>query len=130
MDITRLAVVGIIGALLALSLKSVRPEIAILISLATGIVILADISTSLVMIFKTLGNVAEANGINGQYFKIATKACIIAYITQFSSQLCKDAGEGAIGVKIEFAGKISIVVMALPVVSGFLEAISDLLGRI
>lgn len=130
MDIFKIAVIGIVGALLALSLKSIRPEIAILISLATGIVILVDISTSLATVFKALGSIAEANGINAQYFKIAIKACIIAYITQFSSQLCKDAGESAIGVKIEFAGKISIVVMALPVVSGFLEAISDLLNRI
>ena len=130
MSIFSVAALGIIGVLLALSLKSIRPEIALLISLTTGLVILLDVIKELSEIFESLKRIAENCGINGAYFKIAIKACIIAYITQFSSELCKDAGERAVGVKIEFAGKLAIVAMSMPVISGFLEAISNLLGRI
>ena len=130
MNIFTAAALGITGVLLAITLKSIRPELALAVSLATGLIIMLDLCTGIADIFSRLKGIALKNGINGAYLTIAVKACIIAYITQFSAELCKDAGENAVGVKIEFAGKLAIAAMSMPVISGFLEAVSELLGRI
>ena len=61
------------------------------------------------------------------FFPVIIKILAVAYITDFTSQLCKDAGEGSIGTKVEFAGKIMIFYLALPVLSAILEMISSLL---
>lgn len=130
MNIFSAAALGIVGVLLALTIKKIRPELALMISLATGLIIMIDVFKDLFTVFEQLKSIAEVNGIDGSYFAIAIKACVIAYVTQFSAELCKDAGEGAVGVKIEFAGKLAIVTMSLPVISGFLNSVSDLLGKI
>ncbi len=130
MNIFALAALGIIGALLAIMLKNTRPELALLVSLATCILILLYAIKGLGNVFDQLTYIIEKSGINEKYFEIAVKACIIAYITQFASELCKDAGEGAIAVKLEMAGKISIVILAMPVISGFINIISELLDKV
>ena len=49
----------------------------------------------------------------------------IAYIAEFGAQICKDAGEGVIASKIEFAGKVLIMIMAVPI----LIALTDLIVK-
>ena len=51
----------------------------------------------------------------------------IAYLTEFSAQLCKDAGYGAIAMKVELAGKLMILVTALPVFQSLADLILSLL---
>ena len=130
MDIFAVCALGIVGMLLALTIKKTRPEMAIAVSLITGICIIFYITDGLYDIFTQFFEIVQNSGINGEYFKIAVKACIIAYITQFASELCRDAGEGAIAVKVELAGKVSIVVLSMPVISGFLEVMGGLLGGV
>ncbi len=130
MNIFALAALGIIGTLLAVMLKNTRPEISLLVSLSACIIILLYAVNGLGSVFGQLTDIIEKSGINEKYFEVAVKACIIAYITQFASELCKDAGEGAIAVKLEMAGKVSIVILAMPVISGFINVISELLDKI
>lgn len=130
MTIFSYAAIGITGAVLAVTIKKTHPEIATAVSLATGLILMLGLCTSLADIFKNLKSIADSNGISGEYLSAAVKACIVAYVTQFSAELCKDAGESAVAVKIEMAGKITIVLMALPVVSSFIGSISDLLNNI
>lgn len=130
MNIFAAAALGIVGTLLAVMIKNTRPELAIPVSLATCILILLYTVRGLGNVFAQFADIIEKSGINEKYFEIAVKACVIAYITRFSSELCKDAGEGAIAVKLEMAGKVSIVILSMPVISGFINVISELLDKI
>ena len=130
MNIFGVISLGLIGAVLALTIKSTRPEMAILVSLTTGIAIITVVAKDIIGVFKEINNIINQSGVNAKYFEIAVKASVIAYITQFASEMCKDAGEGAVAVKIEFAGKLSILVLSIPVISAFLNSISALLDRI
>lgn len=130
MDIFTVAALGIVGAILSVTIKGLHPEIAITISLATAVVILIYISDNLRTVIAEFADIISKSGINTQYFQIALKACLVAYITQFASHICRDAGENAIATKVELAGKLSVVVMTVPVMSGFLDAINNLLNKI
>ena len=57
------------------------------------------------------------------YLNTLLKIMGIAYLAEFGSQICRDAGEGVIAGKVEFAGKLLILVMALPLLAAVLETI-------
>ena len=130
MDIFAVLGLGLVGMILSITVKNSRPEMSVLVSLSVGIVILLYISGDIKTVFETFGSIIESSGLNTEYFKIAQKACIIAYITEFCAQLCRDAKEASVAVKLEMAGKVSIVILSLPVISGFLDAIGKLFDKI
>ena len=130
MDIFSIAAIGKIGAVLAITIKQTRPELAVMVSLVTCIVLLLYTSNSLGEIINQFNQIVAKSGIDTNYFNIALKACAIAYITEFASALCKDAGENAIAVKTEFAGKISILLLSIPIIFSFITSISDFLDNI
>lgn len=51
----------------------------------------------------------------------------IAYIVELTKDICIDAGEKALGTKVEMAGKIMIVAMTLPVITSVVEVINKLI---
>ena len=58
--------------------------------------------------------------------QLLLKILVIGYVTQFASELCKDAGAASIGGKIETGGKLLIIAAALPVFSSLLHIITEL----
>ena len=70
---------------------------------------------------------AEKAQISQLYLTTILKIIGIAYITEFGSQVCRDAGEGAVASKIEFAGKIFIMLMAVPIIALVLDTIVRLI---
>ena len=74
-----------------------------------------------------LSGICQQQEITKAYFKIVIKVIGIAYITQFSVELARDAGEGAIAKKLEFAGKVSVLCIIMPTVIDLLEVITSTL---
>ncbi len=55
------------------------------------------------------------------------KVIAVSYLTQFTVDICKDAQETAIASKVELAGKITILIMALPIYLGVFKVIDGIL---
>ncbi len=68
----------------------------------------------------------EAN-VNMVYLETILKIIGIAYIAEFASQITKDAGQGTLASKIELAGKIIILAMAIPILTVMIETILNLI---
>ena len=62
------------------------------------------------------------------YIRILLRITGIAYICDFASCICKDAGYQAIAAQIELLGKLTIVVMSLPVLQTLMSAITEFIG--
>ena len=79
---------------------------------------------SIINLMKELSRRAEVN-----YFFMATviKILGVAYLGEFAASICQDAGENAVAKKVEFAAKIIIAVLALPVMVAILESLLQLL---
>ncbi|HOS68655.1 MAG TPA: stage III sporulation protein AD [Bacillota bacterium] len=121
MDIMKIVMVGIIAALLAVVLKEEKPEMAVAISIVTGLVIFVFVITKLNSVMMVLKHFAAKANIDILYFSTILKVIAIAYITEFGAQICRDAGEGAIAAKIEFAGKVLIMVIAIPILAALMD---------
>ncbi len=67
--------------------------------------------------------------VNLIYVETILKIIGIAYIAEFAAQLTKDAGQGAIAAKVELAGKILILAMAVPILTVIIETIINMIPQ-
>jgi stage III sporulation protein AD len=79
------------------------------------------------MIIELFTEMAKRAGIGEMYLIILLKIIGISYLVEFGAQVCRDAGEGAIASKIELAGKVMILVMAVPIIAFALDTILRLM---
>ena len=119
--VLNIAGTGLAGGMLALLLRRERPELAVMCALAASLVIIAGFIGDIKTVVGGLERLTEDAGIDTEYFVICIKAVGTAYISQFSAELLRDCGEGAIAAKIEAAGRIAILVMTLPILESLIE---------
>lgn len=127
MDIVAIIGIGIVGAILSVTVKSYRPELAICVSLATGILIFSAAADGLKSVIYEVEQMCESTGVDTAFFKVAMKVIAIAYITEFAAQTAKDSGEGAIAKKLEFAGKTTVLVIMMPIIRNLITVITNTL---
>jgi stage III sporulation protein AD len=123
MDILQIVGLGIISSIIIVVLKTQRPEIAIQVSIITGIVIFILIINKLAAVLALLSSFSAKANIDMTYMGLLLKIIGIAYISEFGAEICKDAGEAAIASKIELAGKVIVMVLAVPIVTSLLDII-------
>lgn len=127
MEILKIVALALTGVLLAALMKSVNKEISIYIILATVIILFLTIIDRLADIFLFLEGIYDNVTYGRTFFPVILKVLAVAYITDFTAQLCKDAGETTIGSKVELAGKVIIFYLAMPILTAILELIGSLL---
>lgn len=98
-----------------------------LIRMATVIIFMIFIISQLGSVYQLIRDLAAKLNMDDTYLNIVLKVVGIAYLAEFGSQLCEDAGEKAIGGKIQWAGKVMIFVVATPVILALVNLIADLI---
>lgn len=127
MDFIAVAGLCIAAAVICSLFKNINSEYAIFISLAVGIAIILLSAVLFAPIIEKIQELCDIGTVNQEYVVIAMKALGICYISQFSSDICRDAGQNAIADKIELAGKIWIIYLSLPLFSNMLQVVKNLL---
>lgn len=119
--------IGLLGAVLSLTVKAYRPEFSIYISIACGILLFVTVLSQLTDIMAYINEIFNRSGYGKTYFPILLKVLAIAYLTDFITQICRDAGENGIASKTEMAGKIFILYVSLPVFTSIVSMLEILL---
>ena len=65
--IMKIAAVGIIGSVLAVTVKEYKKEFSLFIGIGTGIVIIYLLIDSMMEIKNVFGNMITSSGVNGEY---------------------------------------------------------------
>lgn len=125
MNITQIIATAFIATFIVLLLKQYKPEYATFVSIIAGIIILVFVTNRITNIIELIETLIEDVGINKEFFKILLKITGIAYLIEFASNVCKDAGESAIASKVELAGKILIVAVSIPIISTLVQTITE-----
>lgn len=128
MELLKIVGLALTGIMLSALMKTVHKELSIYIIIATVVVLFLAIMDQLKGVFVFLENIYGNVTYGKTFFPVILKVLGVAYITDFTAQLCKDAGEGAIGGKVELAGKVLIFYLAMPILSAILEMIGTLLS--
>jgi len=124
MEIAQIVAVGIIAAVLAVTVKQHSPQIGLIIGIAASVLIFLMILPRFSAAVGILQNIANNTGIDLSYVGLVLKIIGIAYIAELGSQLCADAGETAIASKIELAGKVLIILVSAPIMLSLVEVVS------
>ncbi len=127
MNITQIVAFGLVATFIIVLLKQYKSEYAIYASVIAGATLLIFAVSKVGTIINLLENLVDTVGINKEFFKILLKITGIAYLVEFASNMCKDAGESAISSKIELAGKLLIVTLSIPIISTLVETITEII---
>ena len=119
--------IAIIGVIISILLKKYLPEYSMIVVLITGIIILFWITVNMAVILDKLNFFLEDTKIPNEYVTIVFKSLGLAFIVQLISDICKDVGEGAIASKVELVGKISILIISLPLFEKIMSIIFELI---
>ncbi|MEE1066641.1 MAG: SpoIIIAC/SpoIIIAD family protein [Acutalibacteraceae bacterium] len=68
-----------------------------------------------------LSIISETNVIYDDYIFLLLKISGIAFITQIGTDVCKDAGSAVLATGVEFAGKVVIITLCIPLLRGVVE---------
>ncbi|NLY71068.1 MAG: stage III sporulation protein AD [Clostridiales bacterium] len=127
MDIVQIAAIALCGVVIASLIREYKPNLALYVVIATILLIFGYILYQLSAVFNFLGTIYDQISFGKAFFPILLKVLAVAYIADFVAQVCKDAGETAIGNKVELAGKVIIFYLAIPVMMSVLETLTKLL---
>ena len=116
-----------VALFLYLLFKDKRSDLAVLVMLAAGVMVFIFCLNELGQIITFLKTTSERAGIDGVYLGIVLKILAISYLASFASEICKDAGAGSLASKVEFSGKIFILVLAIPILMAVLDSILQIL---
>jgi stage III sporulation protein AD len=89
--------------------------------------ILLALLPSLAEVVGALNRLTAVGQIRGLYLVILLKVLGIAYLTTIGAALIQDMGEQALAGKVEMAGKLLILVLAVPVLTAILQLLLRLL---
>lgn len=127
MEMIQIIGIGLLSTVLILVLKEQKPIFAFLLTTACGILIFLFLIGKIGVVLETLERVAESAGLEMIYLKTIFKIIGISYIAEFGAQIVRDAGQESIASKIELAGKVLIMVLAVPIISIIIETVMQLL---
>jgi len=127
MEIIKITGIGLISLIIIVVIKQYRPEFAVYVSIIAGLLIMGVVISKLSGIVGILKNLANKASLNSEFLGILIKITGIAILSEFTTSICKDAGEGAIATKVDLGGKIIIMSMSIPIISSLLETILKIL---
>ncbi len=123
LEIFQVVGLAVVSVVVLLVIRRHRPEMAVLLALVVGLVIFFMVAQRLLAVLEFLRDLAARAGVDSLYLNIILKIVGIAYITEIGAQVCRDAQETSVAAKVELAGKLLILVLAVPIVMAIVEAV-------
>ena len=120
----KVAIIGVMAMFLAMFLKKDKPEFSMLIVMCTCLIIIGLSLSKLDRIIEQINIIGRYMGDNSVYLTLLLKIIGVTYVAEFSSNLCRDAGYGAIANQVDFFGKLLILAISLPIFEAVIEIIT------
>lgn len=127
MDIFKIVIFGIVATILVLILSEQKKDLAIMITIFASVTILILVLNELSSVVLLLNDLITKTGINKNFLTIILKVTAITYLVEFGKNICQDAGQTAIASKIELAGKVIIVSLSIPIITGLVTILNGLI---
>ncbi|HHU60421.1 MAG: stage III sporulation protein AD [Bacillota bacterium] len=119
---------GLVLTVFQSQLREEQPSWAVLLSMAFVVIVLGSLLTHFSTALQTLTVLAREASVSSLYLNPVLKTIGVAYITSFGVEVCREAGEEAISKVVELAGKLVILLIALPVLQAILHILFGILG--
>ncbi len=127
MNVYAIVGAGVAAAALSAVLRQYNKEFGLYISLGAGAVILIAVLLAVNPLLELVKELNEAAESSAEYLSVVLKAAAACYVTQLASDCCRDSGETAIASRIDFAGRIAVLLISVPLFENLLGLIKDLI---
>lgn len=127
MEIAQVIGLALVTTILLLILRQEKPVLALLLSIVFSIIIFTVMMGKMATILNVMRELTRRAEVNYFFFATILKILGVAYLGEFAAAICQDAGEQAVAKKVEFASKIIIAVLALPIMIAILESLMQLM---
>lgn len=126
-ELFKIVGIGFLTLIAYLIIKPLKPELAILVSVVGSIIVLLSCVDGLMDVVSTMAEFAQKTGLNTGLFGCILKIIGVGYVIEFSSSVCSSAGNSNIADVINLAGKITILVLSLPIIKSLIDIIMEIL---
>ncbi len=126
-ELLKILAVALVTVFAHIIVKQTRPEIAMIISIAGSVLIIVMIVDSLSSVISSFYNIFQTTGVDTTLLTPLFKIIAIGYITEFGANICQDAGASSVADKVLFAGKLVILLVALPIVTTVIDMVVSIL---
>lgn len=127
-DTLRFAGFAVLSALAACLLRTLQKEMGMAAALAGGLMLLLFAVRTVSPAVESLLTLSGRAGLRDETTQRLLQMVGIAYITEFISGFCADAGEPGLGAKAAFCGKMLLLVQTVPLVMEIGEMALQLIG--
>lgn len=127
MNMMKIGILGIVGALIGIQFKSQKQEYSMYIGFAVCIIIFSYGVQCLESVINTIFEWKGLLGNSASYIGVLIKITGITYICEFCASICKEAGFSAVAGQIEIAGKMSVLIAGMPILLALIETMQGFL---
>ena len=124
MEIVKIGIFSVAGVMLALQFKSSKPEYGLYLGAVICLVIFSFSIKGLGTLLSKVQELEQYLQGSGNYLGFLLKAVGITYVCEFCASICRDAGYGAVAGQIEIFGKLSVLLMGIPILVAVVENIN------
>ena len=129
-EIIKIIGVAFVTAIATILLKQTKPELSFAVTVTGVIIILLFIIDALQETIGILNGLAQITGMQNGLLKILVKIVGVGYVTEFGAGILNDFGSNAVADKVVLGGKITIVLLALPILENLLKLIEGFLSLV
>ena len=119
--ILKIAVLAAVAAIAALSLKKINEGLSIFVLIAASVMIVAFVIANMVNAIGDISEIFAYTGMNATYLKVIIKCLGISLVAEVAADICEDGGYCSLSAQVILAGKIAIIMLALPLLKAVLE---------
>lgn len=128
MNIISICVLALVTAIIAVMIKQKNGEIALMLSISCGVIILVSLLSQVSQIISTVNSIVAVSDMNIEYIKILLKVIGVSLLTEFAVSVCKESGQQGIASNVLLSGKIMITAISLPLYSEILNTVLSITG--
>ena len=126
-DIVKIIGIAFITAITAVILRGTKPELSFAVTVVGIIIILIFVVEMLRDSMSIFVTISQITGIENGLLKLLLKIVGVGYLTEFGAGVLTDFGSNSIADKVTLAGKITIVLLSMPVVESLLQLVGSFL---
>ncbi|MDR1150830.1 MAG: stage III sporulation protein AD [Clostridiales bacterium] len=124
--IIKILSISLISCILIVLLRKDNPIFALILSIASGLLIFFLILPDLSNVIKNINEIIKEFNFKNYYLDIILKIIAVSYLSEFAIQICQDSGENNIASKISLSSKVIIISMSMPIFKDLLNIINFL----
>ena len=127
MIVIKICGIAVLGLVAVVLLRGLRAEYAVFAGIITGLILLFTVLSEFSSVMDYVEEMTEKTGFS-LYFEVILKAMGLGLLSEVTADICRDNGAAAIASKVEFGGKMTILVLCLPILRKLLDLIAEFLS--